>query len=168
MRRVRMEKLGLVLLVVVCVCSIGAAQTDSATISGRVDDNSGAVVVGAQVRVTNIETNIENTTATNGEGFYLVPNLKAGRYRIIIKKEGFRQIVKTEIVLHVQDVVAENFKLDVGAISESITVTGDELHLNTEDATVSTVGDRNFADNLPMSGRSFQTLIQLTPGGVLT
>jgi hypothetical protein len=164
MNTLRMRKLGLVLLALLCVCPIVAAQTDSATISGRIVDNSGAVVLGAQVRVTNIDTNIENTTATNDEGFYLVSNLKAGRYRIIIKKDGFRQIVKTEIVLHVQDVVAENFRLDLGAISESITVTGDELHVNTEDATVSTVVDRNFAENLPLNGRSFQALIDLTPG----
>ena len=106
-----MKKLRLVvlLLVVVC-CGTAVAQTDSAAISGRIVDNSGAVVVGADVRVTNIDTNVEHATATNGEGFYLVPNLKAGRYRIIIKKEGFHQIVKTEIVLHVQDVVAENFR----------------------------------------------------------
>jgi hypothetical protein len=167
MRKLRIEKLVLVLLVLVSVCSIGLAQTDSATISGRVVDNSGAIVIDAQVRVTNIDTNIEVTTTTNAEGFYLVPNLKAGRYRVIIKKEGFRQVVKTEIVLHVQDVVAENFKLDIGAVSESVTVTGDELHVNAEDATVSTVVDRNFAENLPMNGRSFQTLIQLTPGVVI-
>jgi len=164
-----MKKLRLVvlLLVVVC-CGTAVAQTDSAAISGRIVDNSGAVVVGADVRVTNIDTNVEHATATNGEGFYLVPNLKAGRYRIIIKKEGFHQIVKTEIVLHVQDVVAENFKLEVGAFSEAITVTGDELHVNTEDASVSTVVDRQFAENLPLNGRSFQSLIQLTPGVVLT
>jgi hypothetical protein len=164
-----MKKFRLVPLLLVMVCCVAAvAQTDSAAISGRIVDNSGAVVVGADVRVTNIDTNVEHATTTNGEGFYLVPNLKAGRYRIIIKKEGFRQIVKTEIVLHVQDVVAENFKLELGAVSEAITVTGDELHVDTEDATVSTVVDRNFAENLPMNGRSFQSLIQLTPGVVLT
>jgi hypothetical protein len=159
----------LVLLLLAMVCGVAAiAQTDSAAISGRIVDTSGAVVVSADVRVTNIDTNVEHDTTTNGEGFYLVPNLKAGRYRIIIKKEGFRQIVKTEIVLHVQDVVAENFKLELGAVSEAITVTGDELHVNTEDATVSTVVDRQFAENIPLNGRSFQSLIQLTPGVVLT
>jgi hypothetical protein len=146
---------------------MAAAQTDSAAISGRVVDNSGAVVVGADVRVTNIDTSIENTTTTNKEGFYLVPNLKAGRYRIIIKKEGFRQIVKTEIVLHVQDVVAENFKLDVGSVSEAITVRADEMHVNTEDPAVSTVVNRQFVDDLPLNGRSFNTLLQLTPGVVI-
>ena len=107
---------------------------------------------------------VSRTTTTNKEGFYLVPNLKAGRYRIAIKKEGFRQIVKTEIVLHVQDVVAENFKLEVGAVSESITVRADEMRVNTEDASVSTVIDSKFVENMPLNGRSFQDLLTLAPG----
>ena len=75
-----MKKVRLVLLLLVMVgCIAAVAQTDSAAISGRIVDNSGAVVVGADVRVTNIDTNIEHATSTNGEGFYLFPNLKAGR-----------------------------------------------------------------------------------------
>jgi hypothetical protein len=84
-----------------------------------------------------------------------------------VSKEGFRFIVVTDITLNVQDVVSRNFNLDVGAFSESITVTADQININTTDATVSTVVDRQFAENLPMNGRSFQTLIELTPGVVV-
>jgi hypothetical protein len=164
-RSVAMKKLGLMLAAfVVCGCSTAIAQTESAAISGRVVDNTGAVVVGAQVTATNIDMGTPSTTKTNGEGFYLLPGLKPGRYRIAIKKEGFRQIVKTEIELHVQDVVAENFKLDVGAVSEAITVTAEAATVNTRDGSVSTVIDQTYVKNMPLNGRSFQDLILLTPG----
>ncbi len=77
-------------------------------------------------------------------------------------------MVKPDIVLHVQDVSTINFEMAVGTFSESVTVTGGAPLIDTESAAVSTVVDRQFAENLPLNGRSFQTLIQLTPGVVLT
>jgi hypothetical protein len=156
---------------VLCWLAIGTvsfAQMETATLSGTVMDHSGAVVADAQVQVTNSDTNVAVSTSTNKSGIYVVPSLRPGRYRIAVTKVGFKQVVVTDVILNVQDVVSRNFNLEVGAVSESITVTGDELNVNTTDATVSTVVDRQFAENLPMNGRSFQTLIQLTPGVVLT
>ena len=67
-----------------------------------------------------------------------------------------------------QDNLEQNFKLDVGSASETITVQANAVNVNTTDSTVSTVVDRTFADNIPLNGRSFQTLIMLTPGVVVT
>src|SRR6185312_4521657 len=78
----------------------------------------------------------------------------------------FKTLIKPDIVLNVQDALAINFTLPVGALSETVTVEGGAPLVNTQDAAVSTVVDRNFAENLPMNGRSFQSLIQLTPGVV--
>ncbi len=72
------------------------------------------------------------------------------------------------MTVNVQDHLEQNFKLAVGSVSESVTVDGGAPLVNTESAAVSTVVDRQFAENLPLNGRSFQTLIQLTPGVVLT
>jgi Carboxypeptidase regulatory-like domain/TonB dependent receptor-like, beta-barrel len=144
------------------------AQTESATMSGTVMDRSGAVVADTKIEVTNSDTNVRTATTTNKSGIYVVTGLRPGRYRMSVSKEGFRSIVVTDITLNVQDVVSRNFNLDVGAFSESITVTADQVNINTTDASVSTVVDRQFAENLPMNGRSFQALIQLTPGVVLT
>jgi hypothetical protein len=85
-----------------------------------------------------------------------------------LDKDGFKSIVKSGVELHVQDVASINFELQIGSVNETVTVEGGAPLLNTTDATVSTVVDRQFAENLPMNGRSFQTLIQLTPGVVLT
>ena len=156
-------------LALVLVASLlSFAQTESATMSGTVMDRSGAVVADAKIEVTNSDTNVRTATTTNKSGIYVVTGLRPGRYRMSVSKEGFRSIVVTDITLNVQDVVSRNFNLDVGAFSESITVTADQININTTDASVSTVVDRQFAENIPLNGRSLQSLIQLTPGVVLT
>jgi hypothetical protein len=154
---------------VLCWMLIGLvcfAQMETATLSGTVMDHSGAVVADAQVHVTNSDTNVTATTSTNGSGVYVVSSLKPGRYRIAVTKVGFKQVVVTDVTLNVQDVVSRNFNLEVGAISESITVIADEAKVNTESATVSTVVDRQFVENIPLNGRSFQSLITVVPGAI--
>jgi TonB-dependent Receptor Plug Domain len=97
---------------------------------------------------------------------YSVVGLIPGRYRITINKPGFREVFVDGLVLNVQDVVAQNVQLQIGSISESVTVTADTLSLNTTDGSVGTVVDRKYLENMPLNGRSFQDLILLTPGVV--
>ena len=144
------------------------AQSELATVFGRVTDPSGAVVAGADVEVRNVDTGISVTSATNADGLYTVPSLHPGHYVISVRKPGFRSVSATGLELNVQDNVARNFSLQVGSAAESVTVNAEADKINTTDASVSTVVDRQFAENLPMNGRSFQSLIQLTPGVVLT
>src|SRR5260370_38399624 len=132
-----------------------------------ITDPQGKVVPAVDVEVTNVDTNVSVHHATNSSGLYVVVGLKPGRYRVSVTKEGFRRIDLTDLVLNVQDVLSRNFQLQLGPVTASITVVADEAKINTESGTVSTVVDRQFAENLPMNGRSFQTLIQLTPGVVL-
>jgi hypothetical protein len=153
---------------VVVWSAICFGQTEAASIYGRISDQSGAVVPGAEVRLHNIDTNVDLTRTTNQEGFYLLPALKPGRYLMVITKRGFKTVTLKDITINVQDNISRNFSLEVGSASESVTVTAEGATINTTDATVSTVVDRNFAENLPLNGRSFQSLIQLTPGVVLT
>lgn len=157
------------LLVLSLLCLAPAiAQSPNATINGIVLDPSGAVIAGAEVVVVNDATGVQYTTKTNGEGIYVVPNLPPGPYRIQVSNSGFKTIIKPDIVIHVQDALAINFTLPIGAASEVVTVQGGAPLVNTENAAVSTVVDRQFAENLPMNGRSFQTLIDLAPGVVIT
>jgi hypothetical protein len=113
-------------------------------------------------------TGVQYTTKTNSEGIYVLPNLPPGPYRIQVSKVGFKTLIKPDIVLNVQDALSINFTLPVGAFHEILTVEGGAPLVDTESAAVSTVVDRQFAENLPMNGRSFQTLIELTPGVVTT
>jgi carboxypeptidase family protein/TonB-dependent receptor-like protein len=144
------------------------AQSPNGNINGLVSDPSSAAVVGAEVVAVNDVTGVQYTTKSNGEGIYVLPNLPPGPYRVQVSKIGFKTLIKPDIILNVQDSLSINFTLLVGAFHEIVTVEGGAPLVNTESAAVSTVVDRQFAENLPMNGRSFQTLIELTPGVVLT
>ncbi|HET6929195.1 MAG TPA: TonB-dependent receptor [Candidatus Acidoferrum sp.] len=153
----------LVLLSARCV----SAQTENATITGRVADTTKAVIVGAQVTAINTGTNLRYEGITNNAGSYLIEALPPGSYRIEVGKTGFKTIVETGTVLHVQDTLELNFEMAIGSVTESVTVNASGVNMNTTDGSVSTVVDRNFAENLPLNGRSFQSLVQLTPGVVV-
>ena len=156
-------------LVVLLLSAVAAcAQTEDARISGRVTDLIGAVIVGAECKITNIETDVSTSTTTNEDGIYVLPDLHPATYRLTIQKEGFRTVIRPNLQLYVQDAVNENFTLALGPASESITVLSDTFGLQTDSAAVSTVVDQQFVANMPLNGRSFQPLIALTPGIVFT
>jgi len=142
-------------------------QSTNASMTGYVTDPSKLAIVGAKVIVINSDTNVRYGTTTNGVGSYDVPNLPPGRYRIEVEKVGFNTVVRPDVILHVQDTAAINFEMAVGSVSEIITIEAGGVVINTTDATVGTVIDRNFVENLPLNGRSFNTLLQLTPGVVI-
>ena len=152
---------------VVSCASILCAQSTNASLSGRITDPSKARIVGARVAAINADTNIRNETTTNGAGEYYLPSLLPGTYRIEVAKPGFKKLVRPDVILHVQDALDIDFEMTVGSASESITVEGGAPLLNTSDATVSTVVDNRFVENMPLNGRSFSALIDLTPGVVL-
>lgn len=165
---VRLRHIASLLTFVLLFVAPVLAQSPNGTISGLVLDPTGAAIVGAEVVIANDVTGLLYTTKTNNEGIYVLPNLPPGPYRLQVSKIGFKTLIKPDIILNVQDALAINFTLPIGAASETVTVTGGAPLLNTESPAVSTVIDRQFAENLPMNGRSFQTLIELTPGVVLT
>lgn len=148
---------------------VGAyGQSPNGTISGLVVDPSGAIIAGADIVIANEATGIQYSAKTNTDGVYLVTNLPPGNYRLQVSKIGFKTLIKPAIVLHVEDALAINFTLPIGAASETVTVQGGAPLINTTDAAVSTVIVREFVENLPLNGRSFNTLLQLTPGVVVT
>jgi hypothetical protein len=144
------------------------AQTEGARISGRVTDVSGAVIAGSECTITNIETNVSTSTTTNEDGIYVIPGLRPATYRLTIEKEGFRTVIQPSLQLYAQDAVNENFTLAIGIKSETINVVDNIAQLQTDSAAVSTVVNQQFVDNMPLNGRSFQSLIALTPGVVFT
>src|SRR5882724_3005595 len=94
----------------------------TATVTGRVTDPSGGVIAGVKVEATNVETNVTFLGETNAEGMYSIPNLPPGIYRVIVMKFAFRTVVKPDVELHVQDVVALNFSMELGSVTQSVTV----------------------------------------------
>jgi hypothetical protein len=147
----------------VAMSALPAHAQGAATINGRITDPQGLVVPGVEVRAVNINTNVTYATKSNDVGLYSIPNVPVGTYRVIVEKQGFTQIVKPDVQLHVQDIAELNFSLQVGSVTQSVTVEGG-APLVSLSPSVSTVVDRQFVGNLPLNGRSFQSLILLTPG----
>jgi hypothetical protein len=160
---IRVVALGV--LVLCFVPALLLAQSDTATVSGLVTDSKNAVLVGAQVRATNVETGTSSTALTNQDGVYVLRDLRPGQYRLIVDNEGFQQIVLVGLVLSAQDAVGRNFAMQVGSIIQSVTLTAAGEKVNISPA-VGTVVNQQFVQNLPLNGRSFQSLIGLTPGVV--
>jgi hypothetical protein len=152
----------LVSFFILIVCSFG--YTQSAQIQGMVADSSGAIVAKAQVRVVDQRTETERRTETNGSGEYAVPALNPSLYKIFVSATGFSTAVSNVITLSVGQVAVLDFKLQVGGTSSEVTVNADDAGINTTDGSVSTVIDRQFVENLPLNGRSFQSLLYITPG----
>jgi hypothetical protein len=156
------------LLLLALTANSALAQLETATVSGQVVDPSGLNITGAQVKLVDIDRDTNTSATTNGSGLYTFPSVRPGRYRMEVTAAGFKVVDVTGLIVNVQDHIEQNFRVQVGSVAESVTVTAGAPLVNTTDATVSTVVDRQFAENLPLNGRSFQTLIQLTPGVVLT
>ena len=96
---------------------------------------------------------------------YVLRDLRPGQYRLIVDNEGFQQIVLVGLTLSAQDAVGRNFTMQVGSIIQSVTLTASGEKVNISPA-VGTVVNQQFVQNLPLNGRSFQSLIGLTPGVV--
>src|SRR5258705_1058131 len=148
--------------------SVAHAQTESASISGTVTDPTGAVVLRATVRLIEMDRGSQTDVASGNGGFYTFANVRPGHYRMEVEKTGFKQSRLTGVTVNVQDNLEENFRLVVGPVSDSITVEASAVNVDTTDGTVSTVVDRHLIANLPLNGSSFQRLLMLTPGAVVT
>jgi Carboxypeptidase regulatory-like domain/TonB dependent receptor-like, beta-barrel len=158
----------LIFLLLTSFAPVLPAQSINASLTGRITDPSKAVIVDAKVAAINADTNVRYETMSNDSGQYYLANLPPGPCRLEIERAGFKKLIKPHVILHVQDVLEIDFEMAVGETSDAITVEGGAPLVNTESGTVSTVIDRTFVENLPLNGRSFQTLIMLTPGSVVT
>src|SRR5258708_1985505 len=157
------------LLILSSFCAVGSvlAQSASATLSGTVEDTQGAVVPGVIVAVLNLDTSLQRKTVTNESGFYNFVLLPPGRYTLTAEGKGFAKVQIPDVVLNVGDRKALQIQLKAGDINATVQVINDAPLIN-ESPAVSTVIDRKYVENMPLNGRSFQTLIQLTPGVVTT
>ncbi|MBI4910655.1 MAG: TonB-dependent receptor [Acidobacteria bacterium] len=139
-------------------------QGRTAQLTGRITDSTGAVVPGAQMTITNVDTGVARIAQSDGSGNYAFPLLEPGKYSVSVQQTGFRPITRAGITLHVNDSVQIDFALEVGALSESITVDSAAPLLQTAEASQSVVVDNLKIMNLPLNGRNAYQLSALTPG----
>jgi len=154
------------LLVALGACIPLAAQEYRASISGDVTDPTGAPVEGARIVVTSVDRNTQTEAFSNAAGRYLVQFLLPGRYVVTAEKPGFKKFVRDGITLAASDRLGLPIRLDLGAVTESITVTGEAPLLQTETSSRTATIETRMIDNIPTSGRNlFQ--FQYTLPGVL-
>ena len=146
--------------------SICLSQTTSATVTGAITDPSGAAVPGVSVILENVQTHVQLKDETNSAGFYRIAGLIPGIYRETVTGAGFKASVRDGIELHGQDELALNYQLQLGSVSESVTVSTAEPLLQSESSTVSTVIEEQQIANAPLNGRNVMGLAALTPGVV--
>ena len=148
--------------------STAQAQTDTASIRGSVTDSSGAVVPDAAIRLRDLDRGSETAVATGSNGRYAFASVRPGSYQLEVEKSGFKLLRVSGITVNVLDHLEQNFSLDVGPVVDTVRVAAPAVMVNATDAAVSAVVDRQFIDNLPLNGRSIQTLIMMTAGVVVT
>ncbi|MBI4469265.1 MAG: TonB-dependent receptor [Acidobacteria bacterium] len=141
-----------------------SAQT--AQLTGRVTDASGAVIQGASLTVTNVDTTVSKQTISNQEGIYTVPFLPPGNYMITVQMIGFKPVRKPDFRLSVDQVAREDFALEVGMVVEAVTVESTSPLLERETASVSQVIDNKTIVTLPLNGRNYSQLAVLMPGAI--
>jgi hypothetical protein len=134
------------------------------SVSGTVRDESNAVVPGASVNATNVETGVQHQAATNGQGFYSFPNLPIGRYRVAIQKTGFKPYQRTDVTLDADSALTVDAVLNVGETSDVITVVENQTQVETTSTQIGEVITGARMTAVPLNGRSFTDLLSLQPG----
>ena len=150
------------------LAGIASAQTELAILTGTVTDASGAVVPNAALSITNEATGISTTSATNESGRYFVPSLKPGVYTVTATATGFKKSVNAGVILQVNETARFDITMDVGAVTEEVTVSASAPLLETETSNRGAVLDERKIIELPLNGRDYNQLATLSPGVLLS
>ena len=151
--------------------SVATAQTNNAEVSGVVRDSQGAVLPGAMVTATQVTTGLEVVRASDNEGRFFLPGLPVGEYTVAVALQGFREFLQHGLELQVGQKIELVVTLQIGQVTEAVTVTADAPLLQTANAEVADIIDNRRVVELPLNGRQFLQLAQLgdsvvvPPGG---
>ena len=159
------------LSLVLCVLALGIGSVPSnaqvsASISGRLTDESGAAISGAMVTVKSLETGVSRTATSNDSGDYTVLGLPLGPQEVTAAKPGFNKMVPATVTLVVGQEAVVNLTLTVGVVIERVSVSDQTPLVNATTSSVSGVVGEQQVKDLPLNGRSFDNLIALNPGAV--
>ena len=157
----------LVLLTILAInfsSTLAFGQGATGTINGTVSDSSGAVIPAAKVVLRNVATGVQQTTASNGVGLYVFPSLVPGRYTLEFSKEGFAVVQQAEFSLAVNQTLSYDVTVPVSGTTKVVTVTAPVAQVETSTAELGTAIQQTEVNNLPLNGRNFTQLLELTPG----
>lgn len=144
------------------------AQEFRATLTGQVTDSTGAVVPKAEIVATNAETGSTYKAHTSDAGVYYIPYIVPGTYTVSASAPGFKTVIQDKVLLLAGKYFGQNFKLEVGAVSEKVEVTAEPPMIETANGSGGTIIDERTLQNIPVTGRSVYNLISTTPGSMQT
>ena len=163
--RIRLLSLSAALVAALLVAAPpAAAQISTATVNGTVRDSTGAVIPGAEVSISNVETGVEQQAASNTAGVYRFSNLQPGLYTLSCASSGFQTAVVNPFSLVVNQTATFDFGLEVGAVTETVTVEASGAQLQASSAELGSAVTEKQVVDLPLNGRNFTKLLELTPG----
>ena len=145
---------------------IGQAQGFYGSITGIVTDNTGALVPGANVDLTNSATGVKTQTTTNGAGLYTFPNLQPGTYQLTFTKTGFKTTSRGSIDVQVASNLRVDIALAVGTVTETAEVAAETPILQSQDASLGNTIEGRAVTDMPLNGRNVYALVSLVPGAV--
>ena len=154
----------LVVALVTFAVSLEAQVNATGTFSGLVRDSAGEAVVNARIQLTDQQTGISTTKSSDPQGYYVFPLVKPGIYSIDVSAPGFAVVRRRDLVLQIQQVIQQDFQLQVAGTQQEITVTGAAPLLTTEATEVGNVISEHTAQQLALNGRNFSQLALLVPG----
>ena len=157
------------LLVAICCTSnpdFVSAQTSYGSIVGTVTDTGGALIAGAQVQLTNKGTNARQDAVTSSAGTYTFINLNPGVYSIVVSSSGFKSAENSQVTVSIGGTTRADLVLEVGDVSQTITVTGAPADLQTDNATLGGVIEGEQVLQAPLNGRNVNNLLDFVPGVV--
>jgi hypothetical protein len=161
--RVHMILTVLVLTAPLC-CSLVCAQEETAALNGVIADHDGVALAGVKVQALNAGTRSSYLADTNATGLYNFPALPAGTYNVTATKDGFQQAVRPGVELHVSDVIGLSFSLQVGSVTQSVTVEGGAPLVETTSSVIGGLIDSKEIEELPLNGRNYIDLSLLQAG----
>ncbi len=143
-----------------------AQAVSIATVTGRVTDQQGAVLTGAQITITGVDTGAVHKAVTNDDGIYTIPSLPIGAYKFETAAPGFQTYVQTGILLRVNDNVQINVTMKVGQVGERVEVQANAGMVQTQQNTISQVIDQRRIVDLPLNGRDATQLITISGASI--
>jgi hypothetical protein len=146
--------------------SVVFAQVDTGAVQGTVRDATGGVVPGANVTLVNVDMGVSFQTKTNDVGNYQFPSVRIGNYTIVAEAPGFAPATRDGITISIQQRYVGDFSLKPSNIAETVNVTGDAAPLQTQEASLGAVVQSKTINDLPLNGRNYTFLAQLSPGVV--
>ncbi len=164
------QAIGLTAIAMLLSCGAALkAQTITANVNGTVTDSTGAIIPGAKVTATNVDTNVQTNTTTNNDGIYNIRFLQVGRYNVTVDAQGFAQRTFGPFTLEANQDAKIDASMSVAGGTTQVAVQAEVAPLlNTENGMLATTLDTTAIDNIPLVGRNFAELVLYVPGAVVT